>query len=67
MVRNGRPFKEEFTLAECDACGNDYDKSFQAVARGRTHTFDSFECAIHVRVLKSGACCCAREERGWLK
>ncbi|MEK6245438.1 MAG: hypothetical protein AABM33_13170, partial [Pseudomonadota bacterium] len=34
-------------MAKCDACGNDYDKSFQVVTRGKTHTFDSFECAIH--------------------
>ena len=34
-------------MAKCDACGNDYDKSFQVVARGKTHTFDSFERAIH--------------------
>jgi hypothetical protein len=39
--------KEEFAMAKCDACGNDYDKSFQVVARGKTHTFDSFECVIH--------------------
>ena len=44
---NEQRFKEEFTMAKCDACGNDYDKSFQVVARGKTHTFDSFECAIH--------------------
>ncbi len=35
-------------MAKCDACGNDYDKSFQVVTRGKTHTFDSFECAIHM-------------------
>jgi len=34
-------------MPKCDACGNDYDKSFQVVAQGKTHTFDSFECAIH--------------------
>lgn len=34
-------------MAKCDACGNDYDKAFHVVARGKTHTFDSFECAIH--------------------
>ena len=34
-------------MAKCDACGNDYDKAFQVVARGTTYTFDSFECAIH--------------------
>lgn len=30
----------------CDKCGNDYDKSFQVTAAGKTWTFDSFECAI---------------------
>jgi Rieske Fe-S protein len=34
-------------MAKCDVCGNDYDKSFELKYRGRTYTFDSFECAIH--------------------
>ena len=34
-------------MAICDTCGNDYDKSFQVNLAGQTHTFDSFECAIH--------------------
>ena len=34
-------------MAKCDACGNEYDKSFQVIALGKTYTFDSFECAIH--------------------
>ena len=34
-------------MARCDQCGNDYDKSFQVTMGGKTHTFDSFECAIH--------------------
>jgi hypothetical protein len=34
-------------MARCDGCGNDYDKSFQVTMRGKTYTFDSFECAIH--------------------
>jgi hypothetical protein len=34
-------------MAKCDACGNDYDKAFQVIAKGKTYTFDSFECAIH--------------------
>jgi hypothetical protein len=34
-------------MAKCDSCGNDYDKSFQVTAKGKTYTFDSFECAIH--------------------
>jgi Rieske Fe-S protein len=34
-------------MATCEVCGNDYELSFQVVTAGRTHTFDSFECAIH--------------------
>jgi hypothetical protein len=34
-------------MATCDACGNDYDKSFEIRKDGRTYIFDSFECAIH--------------------
>jgi hypothetical protein len=34
-------------MATCHACGNDYDKTFQVMAAGKTYTFDSFECAIH--------------------
>jgi Rieske Fe-S protein len=33
-------------MARCEKCGNDYDKSFDLILAGRTHTFDSFECAI---------------------
>ena len=33
-------------MARCDQCGNDYDKTFQVISDGATHTFDSFECAI---------------------
>lgn len=34
-------------MARCSVCGNDYDKAFQVQMGGETHTFDSFECAIH--------------------
>jgi hypothetical protein len=34
-------------MARCEVCGNDYDKAFEVVMRGESHTFDSFECAIH--------------------
>jgi hypothetical protein len=34
-------------MAVCETCGNDYDKSFQVVQNGKSHIFDSFECAIH--------------------
>jgi hypothetical protein len=34
-------------VAVCEVCGNDYYMSFEVKAAGVTHTFDSFECAIH--------------------
>src|SRR5688572_4915647 len=34
-------------MAKCEVCGNDYYLSFQVIAAGATHVFDSFECAIH--------------------
>jgi hypothetical protein len=34
-------------MAQCEVCGNEYDKTFEVVMGGRAHTFDSFECAIH--------------------
>jgi len=34
-------------MAVCQVCGNDYDKAFEVRQGGRTHVFDSFECAIH--------------------
>jgi hypothetical protein len=40
----------------CDCCGNDYDKAFQVTLGGRTHTFDSFECAIHMLAPKCSTC-----------
>ena len=33
-------------MGVCEVCGNDYDKSFDVVRDGETHTFDAFECAI---------------------
>ena len=34
-------------MARCERCGNDYDKAFQVIVGGKTHVFDSFECAIN--------------------
>ena len=34
-------------MGTCEVCGNTYDKTFDVVQGGETHTFDSFECAIH--------------------
>lgn len=45
-------------MALCELCGNDYDKSIQVVQAGKTHTFDSFECAIHVLAPTCPHCGC---------
>lgn len=45
-------------MARCDVCGNDYDKSFEVHAGGATHTFDSFECAIHKLAPQCAHCGC---------
>jgi hypothetical protein len=45
-------------MAQCEVCGNDYDKSFEIRALGRTHVFDSFECAIHQLAPKCDHCGC---------
>jgi hypothetical protein len=34
-------------MAVCEVYGNDYDKAFEVTMMGETHTFDSFECAMH--------------------
>jgi hypothetical protein len=34
-------------MAICEVCGNDYHLSFEVIAFGSRHVFDSFECAIH--------------------
>ena len=34
-------------MAQCEVCGNEYDKAIEVTAAVATHTFDSFECAIH--------------------
>ena len=33
-------------MPKCETCGNTYDKSFEVVMAGKSHVFDSFECAI---------------------
>jgi hypothetical protein len=35
-------------MKACESCGNRYDKTFDVTIGGKTHTFDSFACAIHV-------------------
>ena len=44
-------------MARCETCGNEYDKSFEVVM-GASHTFDSFECAIHALAPRCAHCGC---------
>jgi hypothetical protein len=46
-------------MAQCEVCGNDYDKSFEVrMGGGAAHVFDSFECAIHALAPKCDHCHC---------
>lgn len=43
-------------MGRCEHCGNIYDKSFEVTMSGQTHTFDSFECAIHTLAPECSSC-----------
>jgi hypothetical protein len=43
-------------MAECEVCGNDYDKAIEVIAAGERHIFDSLECAIHALAPTCDAC-----------
>jgi hypothetical protein len=46
-------------MARCEVCGNDYDNAFEVTtAKGQSHTFDSFECAIHALAPECAHCGC---------
>lgn len=45
-------------MTPCECCGNEYDKSFEVVVAGVSHTFDSFECAIHTLAPRCLHCNC---------
>lgn len=45
-------------MAQCEVCGNDYNKSFEVVMAGESHVFDSFECAIHALAPTCAHCGC---------
>jgi hypothetical protein len=45
-------------MPTCDVCGNEYDKTMKITAHGRTQTFDSFECAIHLMAPTCNHCGC---------
>jgi len=45
-------------MAVCEVCGNSYDKSFELIAGGTHHVFDSFECAIQAVAPRCSHCGC---------
>jgi hypothetical protein len=45
-------------MPRCEVCGNDYDKSFTVTQSGKSHVFDSFECAIHALAPQCTHCNC---------
>ena len=45
-------------MPTCEVCGNEYDKTFDVVRDGESHTFDSFECAIHALAPTCEHCGC---------
>ncbi len=45
-------------MATCEVCGNDYDKTFEVTMQGKSHTFDSFECAIQALAPTCAHCSC---------
>lgn len=45
-------------MPACEVCGNEYDKAFQVIRDGATHTYDSFECAIHALAPRCDHCEC---------
>ena len=45
-------------MPQCEVCANEYDKAFDVTIGGETHTFDSFECAIHALAPTCEHCGC---------
>ena len=45
-------------MGKCDMCGNDYENTMEITLGGKTHVFDSFECAIHHIAPRCDHCGC---------
>ena len=45
-------------MAQCEVCGDDYEKALEVIMAGKKHVFDSFECAIHALAPKCENCGC---------
>lgn len=44
--------------AVCEVCGNEYARAFTIRLGGEVHTFDCFECAIHLLAPSCAHCGC---------
>jgi hypothetical protein len=53
---NGGPGVSRTDGGVCEHCGNRYDKAFTLVLGGKSHVFDSFECAIHAVAPRCAHC-----------
>lgn len=42
----------------CEVCGNEYDKAFEIIHEGESHSFDCFECAIQALAPECAHCGC---------
>ena len=45
-------------MRTCEVCGNSYDKSFEVTIQGKSHVFDSLECAAQVLAPTCARCSC---------
>lgn len=45
-------------MSQCEVCGNDYQRAFQVTLGGKSHTFDSFECAAQKLAPQCSHCGC---------
>lgn len=45
-------------MAQCDTCGNDYERTLEISFGGERYTFDCFECAIHKLAPACESCGC---------
>ncbi len=45
-------------MSKCEVCHNEYSKTFEVIMDGRTHVFDSFECAIEALAPRCTQCSC---------
>jgi hypothetical protein len=57
--RGTYPDSRTIAMAQCEVCGNEYDKAFTVTVAGSEHVFDSFECAIHALAPRCAHCGCS--------